>query len=126
MAKAFSPPPLDLGAAAESAADAQDAGALPLVLLGLDLKLLCVKCGTRLIMDARLQGRELDCPHCGTRVVVPRYLDGLSRADESRRADSAAGIVAALSQLSDAEIAFLSEPDSSPPPAAPEAVGRNG
>ena len=126
MTKAFSPQSAQLVPDSETGSDILDTGAVPLVLLGLDLKLLCVKCSTKLTIDARWQGRELNCPHCGTGAVVPQYLDSLGTTDAAGRAASAARIVAALSQLSEAEVAFLSEIDSSPPLAARAGAGGNG
>ena len=128
MAKASSSHSRDTTAAvSESASKPQDARGLPLVILGLDLKLLCRQCGTKLIIDVSWQGRELNCPHCGMGAVVPQYSDLLIPADASRKAASIASSEAALSPLSDAEIAFLSEPGKTVPrvaePGTPRLAG---
>jgi len=109
MPKADSPQYPGKAAGSEFAPNARNTGALPLVVLGLDLKLLCGKCGAKLIVDVRWQGRELNCPYCGTTALVPQYSELPRPADASRNAPPSAEPVATPSRLSEAEIAFLSE-----------------
>lgn len=110
MSKAVSPRCPVNAPGSESAPANKDAGALPLAILGLDLRLLCGECSAKLVIDARWQGRELHCPSCGKAAVVPHYSELLRPTDSSRKAVSSPRPAPAPSRLSEAEIAFLSEP----------------
>jgi predicted RNA-binding Zn-ribbon protein involved in translation (DUF1610 family) len=89
---------------------AEDAVALPPGVLGLDLKFLCRECGTKLIIDARWQGRRMNCPQCGTAAVVPQCADFLKPSDSSRNATPVSGVAPPAWSLSHAEVEFLSAP----------------
>lgn len=80
--------------------DEADAGAMsafPRGVLALELKFLCSACGEKLRIDARWEGRAIQCPLCESATEVPRW---------SRSGESAPGVV-----LTAAEIAFLSADD---------------
>ena len=78
-------------------ADASAMSAFPRGVLALELKFLCSSCGQKLRIDARWEGRAIQCPLCELATDVPRW---------SRLGESAPGIV-----LTAAEIAFLSADD---------------
>lgn len=69
---------------------------LPPDILAVDLKILCKKCQTKIRLDARLEGYEIQCPNCAAEFRVPVW---------SRPAAAARTQVSALSAE---EIDFLS------------------
>jgi len=42
-------------------------------ILSMDVVFLCRGCNTKLVVDGRLEGRELDCPQCHARVRTPLW-----------------------------------------------------
>ncbi len=70
---------------------------LPHGILAVDIKVLCEKCGTKIRLDARLEGYEIQCPKCATGFCVPMW----SRPAEAARPQQS-------SALSAEEIEFLS------------------
>jgi DNA-directed RNA polymerase subunit RPC12/RpoP len=73
----------------------------PPEILEMDMTFLCVGCDTRLVVDARMEGRDLECPRCQVSVRAPRW-SGLG--------DIAAAVEAnpGASHLSPEEVQFLS------------------
>jgi DNA-directed RNA polymerase subunit M/transcription elongation factor TFIIS len=48
-------------------------GVYPPEILSMDIVFLCWGCNARLVVDARLEGRELDCPQCHALVRAPLW-----------------------------------------------------
>ncbi len=69
---------------------------LPRGILAVDIKILCEKCETKIRLDARLEGYEIQCPKCAAGLRVPMW----SRPAEAARPQASA--------LSAEEIEFLS------------------
>ena len=77
----------------------ENVGSLPVLprgILAVDIKILCETCDTKIRLDARLEGYEIQCPKCATVMRVPMW----SRP--------AAAVRAQVSALSPEEIDFLS------------------
>lgn len=70
---------------------------LPRGILALDIKILCGNCRTKIRLDARLEGQSVTCPICAKDFRVPMW----SRPPAAAKS-------AAATQLSAAEIEFLS------------------
>jgi len=90
--------------------------AFPPEVLELAVKFLCTKCGRRLRVDARWEGRAIVCPACGEKTDVPRWSTVLrwSRTSESGKEAplpaSRGGVTADTATLSTEEIDFLRGP----------------
>lgn len=83
-------------------ADGPAMSAFPDGVLTLEMKFLCTKCGLKLQVDARWEGRSVHCPECQSATEIPRW---------SLRREPAPGVV-----LTAEEVAFLSA-ESAPQPA---------
>ncbi|MGB8168240.1 MAG: hypothetical protein WCF18_12155 [Chthoniobacteraceae bacterium] len=81
---------------------------LPPGVLSLEVKFLCGECDTKLIIDARWQGRRLNCPQCGAPVVVPECLGIVRAIDETVGGTEVGARTPGASPLTAAEINFLS------------------
>ena len=54
-------------------------------ILGLEIKFLCDRCENKIRVDARLQGRTLDCPVCQKPTKVPEWGGALPAGGEAGR-----------------------------------------
>ena len=73
--------------------------AFPNGVLALEMKFLCTSCGAKLGIDARWEGRSIECPKCNRSTEIPRW--------SQRRELRTAPIVV----LTADEVAFLSADD---------------
>ena len=54
----------------------EDAGCVPALpdgILSLEIKILCGECGTKIRLDARLEGQLVTCPICSAQIRVPGW-----------------------------------------------------
>ena len=49
------------------------AGVYPPEILSMNMVFLCNGCNMRMVVDARLEGREIDCPQCEVKVRAPLW-----------------------------------------------------
>lgn len=67
----------------------------------MDITFLCVVCETRLVVDARMEGRDLPCPRCRAHVRVPNWSAPTESEAEAEGASAAP-------RLTPEEVQFLS------------------
>jgi transcription elongation factor Elf1 len=64
----------------------QESGCPPVFppeILEMDMTFLCPTCDIRLVVDARMEGRDLPCPRCETWVRAPRWSGPPEMEDEA-------------------------------------------
>jgi DNA-directed RNA polymerase subunit RPC12/RpoP len=76
----------------------------PPEILSMDIVFLCRGCNARLVVDGRMEGRELDCPKCEARVRIPLW----SRRAKAKAPAAARTVKKGRPCLTPDEIGFLS------------------
>ena len=85
--------------------------------LAVEVKFRCGSCKNKLRVDGRWEGRSVKCPQCGARLTVPRW-SGTPGDDAPPLRGASSPNAIPTTQLSTAEVEFLSEPAATRPKVA--------